>query len=232
VKALYGALLALCMKGHGCRVDTDDNAPAVLAWRSKLFPKMTWKPPPFEKAMAEVARRFFSTYGPATEADFRYWLSANASESRAAVQVLHDSNELAEVIVDDGGGGQGPQLVNEVDLPVLLEKPPPAKEWPVRLLGRFDPLLLAHADKTCWVDRKHYQRVWHQTHIEPVLLVKGRIRGVWRYARSTRGLAVNLQLFDSSTLPAYVKRALQVQAKAIARFFGTPLLDVNTSVVK
>jgi len=220
------------MKGHGCRVDTGDNAPAVLAWRSKLFPALGWKPPPFEKAMVEVAKRFFSTYGPATEADFRYWLSASASESRAAVQVLQDSNELAEVIVGEDEGEQRPQLVNRADLPVLMEKPPPTAKWPVLLLGRFDPLLLAHADKTCWVDRKHYQRVWHQTHIEPVLLVKGRIRGVWRYQTKARGVSVNLQLFDTATLPLHVERALQKQANGIARFFDAPLLDVKTSVVK
>ena len=232
MKAFYGALLTLCMKGHGCRVDTGDNAPAVLAWRSKLFPALGWKPPPFEKAMVEVARRFFSTYGPATEADFRYWLSASASESRAAVQVLQDSNELAEVIVDEGEGDQWPQLVIQADLPVLMEKPPPTTKWPVLLLGRFDPLLLAHADKTCWVDRKHYQRVWHHTHIEPVLLVKGRIRGVWRYETKARGVAINLQLFDTAALPSHVERALQKQANGIARFFDAPLLDVRISVVK
>ncbi len=232
VKALYGALLTLCMKGHGCRIDTGDNAPAVLAWRSKRFPKLVWKLPPFEKAMVEMARRFFSAYGPATEADFRYWLSANASESRAAVQVLHDSNELADVIVDDGRGGQDSQLVKKADLPMLMEKPPAAEEWPVRLLGRFDPLLLAHVDKTCWVDRKHYQRVWHHTHVEPVLLVQGRIRGVWRYERKVRGLTINLQLFDTAALSSHFKRGLQGQAEGVARFFGVPLLAVNTSVMK
>lgn len=117
------------------------------------------------------------------------------------------------------------------DLSALTEPPPPPKKWPVHLLGRFDPLLLAHADKRCWVDPEHYRRVWHGTHIEPVLLVAGRIRGVWRYRRTARGVTINLQLFDSAKLPAHVQRAVGEQAHAIAAFFGVPLLDVRTSVV-
>ena len=100
------------------------------------------------------------------------------------------------------------------------------------MLGRFDPLLLAHADKTCWVDRKHYQRVWHQTQIEAVLLVQGRIRGIWRYQRKARGWTIHLQLFDSVKLPAHVQRVLEQQAKAVAKFFGVPLVEVKTSAVK
>ena len=45
------------------------------------------------------------------------------------------------------------------DLNALSGPTPPTTSWPVRLLGRFDPLILAHADKACWIDDAHYKRV-------------------------------------------------------------------------
>ena len=46
-----------------------------------------------------------------------------------------------------------------------------AEEWPVQLLYRFDPLLLAHKDKSCWLDMTFYKRVWQTAgHIEAFML--------------------------------------------------------------
>ncbi len=228
-RASYGALLSLCMKGHGCRVDTGDSGAAVLASRAKWLPGLRWRPPAEGPATVEAARRFWSAYGPAKETDFRYWLAASAAETRPVVGALRDGGELAEVAVEDGAGA-GTQLVTSDDLPALLEKPPPPKQWPVRLLGRFDPLILAHADKACWVDAEHYKRVWHHTHVEAVLLVHGRIRGTWRTKRLARGLKIQLQLFGRP-LPAYVERAVRSQAEAVAGFLETDLLGVGMSSV-
>ncbi len=225
----YGALLSLCLEGHGFRVDSGDAGAAVLGWRPKLLPDLPWQPPAFESAMIEAARRFFSTYGPAREADFRYWLSASAAETKPVVAALRDAGELVEVAVDDGSGSVI-QLVTRDELPALLESPPPPSKWPVRLLGRFDPLILAHADKGCWVQPEHYKRVWHHTHVEAVFLVHGRIRGVWRTKRLTRGLKIQLQVFGKP-LPVYAERAVGRQAEAVAGFSGVPLLGLKTSVV-
>ena len=48
----------------------------------------------------------------------------------------------------------------------------------MRLLGRFDPLLLAHRDKDWVVPAKYYNRVWRPAgHIEGVVLESGPGRG-------------------------------------------------------
>ncbi len=221
----YGALLTLCLQGHGCRIDRGDAGTAVLGWRRKHLPDLDWQPPTLEEATIDIARRFWSTYGPATEADFRYWLSARAAETRPVVAALRDAGELVEVAVDDGGG-RAEQLAAREDVPILNEAPPPPSQWPVRLLGRFDPLILAHADKGCWVDDENYKRVWHHTHVEAVLLVHGRIRGVWRVKRLKRGLKIQLQQFGKP-LPAYARRAVKRQAEAVAGFSGVSLLDLE-----
>jgi len=229
VEALYGALLSLSMEGVGCRVESGDNASPEFASRASRFPEVTWEPPPFEEAMMRVARRFFGTYAPAAETDFRYWLGAKAGESKAAVRALLDRGELTEGYIDSPD--RSPVLLPSDHLDDLLSEPPPPSRWPVCLLGRFDPLLLAHADKRCWVDEQHYKRIWHHTHVEAVVLVRGRIRGFWRSKRGAKGMRLDVQLFDEGRLAHRPEGAISRQADAIAALAGLPLhqLAIRTS---
>ncbi len=55
------------------------------------------------------------------------------------------------------------------------DPPPPPSRWPVRLLGRFDPMLLATKDKSWSIDEQHQKRVWRPgVQVEAVLLIRGR----------------------------------------------------------
>jgi hypothetical protein len=226
-KATYGAFLKLSLEGRGFRVEQGDNASPVLAWRPKMLPNSQWDSPSFEEAMIEVARRYFRTYGPAMETDLQFWLSCSARESKTVVQALVETGQLTEVRVEEDSNETSLRLIPPDGLEMLNESPPSPRQWPVRLLGRFDPLLLAHADKGCWIDREHYKRVWHHTHIEAVLLVQGRIQGVWRSKRGSRGLAVSLELFGEVELSAGVERIIEKQAAEIAAFLGLPLLGLD-----
>ena len=106
----------------------------------------------------------------------------------------------------------------------MAVKPPPPSRWPVRLLYRFDPLLLATKDKSWLIDHEHKQKVWRPAaHVNAVLLVHGRIAGTWRYDRKAKGLSVRVVPFSKLSGP--VARATETQAAAIAKFLEMPLAD-------
>ena len=88
------------------------------------------------------------------------------------------------------------------------------------MLGRFDPLLLAHRDKSWVVPDEYYDRVWRPAgHIEAVVLVHGRAVATWRYDRLGAGtLAVRVFPFKRP-LPRHVGMEVRRQAKEAARFF-------------
>ena len=96
----------------------------------------------------------------------------------------------------------------------------------MRLLYRFDPLLLATRDKSWLIDAEHYKKVWRPSaHVAAVLLVGGRIAGTWRYDRKAKGLDIAITPF--SRLTRRVVAAVEKQAAGVAGFFALPLKGVE-----
>jgi hypothetical protein len=167
----------------------------------------------------EIARRYFHVYGPATLRDYSQWRGAYIKQLREWLRPLGD--ELVEVEAD----GQK-MLAHRNDLDALQETPPEREAWPVRLLYRFDPILLPHRDKTWIVGREHYTRVWRPAgHIEGTILEHGRVRGTWRYDRKGGGLVATLSPF--APLPSHARAAVETHAQGIAAFFGLPLVTLD-----
>ena len=215
-----GVFAELVRIGEACHARWDGGE-ARYAHRSHWLPGLAWTPPTAAEANIALARRFFRCYGPATVADFAYWRGGAAGPGRAAVAALGE--ELIEL-----DGENGKLLVARDDVETLLETPPDGERWPVRLLGRFDPLLLAHRVKDWVVPAKYYARVWRPAgHIEATVLAHGRAVATWRYYRLGAGqLAVRVFPFRPP-LARHVGREVRRQAKEVARFFGLKLAEVR-----
>lgn len=215
-----GVFAELVRIGEACHARWDGGE-ARYAHRSHWLPGLAWTPPTAVEANIELARRFFRGYGPATVADFAYWRGGVAGPGRAAVEAIR--GELVEV---ESEGGRS--LVRREDVDDLLGTPPAREAWPVRMLGRFDPLLLAHRVKDWVVPAKYYDRVWRPAgHIEATVLEHGQAVATWRYDRIGAGqLAIRVFPFRSP-LPRHVGKEVRRQAKEVARFFGLTLAEVR-----
>src|SRR2546423_2402896 len=86
--------------------------------------------------MAELMRRYFSTYGPATFADFAYWTQGSVIKAKRAWQQVVP--ELTEVEVNDK---KTPHYIYG------KTNWHNTKRSPLRLLPKFDPLVMGHKDK-------------------------------------------------------------------------------------
>ncbi len=212
-----GVFAELVRLGEACHAQWEGGE-ARYAHREHWLPGAAWNPPTADEANVELARRYFAAYGPASAQDFAYWRAGSlAGESRRAFAAAAD--ELAEVAT---AHGRVPRLfVRRADLDELFAPPPVPEAWPVRMLGRFDPLLLAHKDKDWVVPDPYYDWVWRPAgHIEAVVLAHGRAVATWRYDRFGAGtLAVRVFPFKGP-LPLHVGKEVRRQAKEVARFFG------------
>jgi hypothetical protein len=215
----WGGIFAdLVRRGYACHAGRVGNE-GRFAHRERWLPDLAWHLPATDEANINVMRRFFAAYGPATIQDFSYWRYVPLAQIRPWQQTL--AAELAEVEVEGR-----PMFVLRRDLEELMAQPPKRAAWPIKMLYRFDPYLLAHKDKAWVTDSDFYKQIWRPAgHIEGIVLAHGRAVATWRYDRKGRGLAITVKPFKK--LPRYVQRAVEQHAPQIAAFFALPLLDIN-----
>jgi hypothetical protein len=216
-----GIFAVLVRRGLACHAEPR-NGEARVAAREHWLPDLAWNPPDAHTANVALLRRYLAAYGPATLKDMAYWRGRALGETARWVQALGDE---VTTLVCEGV----PMLALRETLPDPSVVPPARDGWPVRLLGRFDPLLLGVQSKDWLVDSTFYQRVWRPAgHIEATLLVGGRIAGTWRYDRRGGGLLITVEPFQ--TPPAYVRKAVERQARGVAAHFATPLVELVWSM--
>lgn len=174
------------LDGHATRIHAQGSSRVSLKPRDASMP---WEDVKECDAVRELAARYFAGYGPAAERDFRYWMGLTAGVSKRAVDELVEAGVLCAMETDDGG-----ELLVHESAAHALRSPivPRAEDWPVRLLGRFEPVLVAHENKSWVISEAHRKRVWtRNADIVQTVLVRGRIRGVWR----REGAEVTVRLF-------------------------------------
>jgi hypothetical protein len=214
----WGGIFAdLVRLGYACHYGRSEGEGRFVA-RERWLPDLQWEPPDPTSANVDVLRRYLAAYGPATLHDFAYWRGVTTAQARAWLKEL--APELVEIEIDGQAAYLPKSALEEGELPS-----PPPEAWPVRLLYRFDPYLLAHRSKDWVVPPAYYNAVWRPAgHIEGIVVVRGQAAGTWRYDRKGNGLLITINPFK--TLPKYVLKQVEKRAKEVAAFFHLPLLDL------
>jgi hypothetical protein len=215
----WGGIFAdLVRLGYACHYGRSEGEGRFVA-RERWLPDLTWDLPDSTHANVDIVRRYFAAYGPATLQDFAYW--RGVANQRAQGWFKDVAPELAEVEVEGQSAYLPKSALEQGELPA-----PPAEAWPVRLLYRFDPYLLAHRSKDWVVPPAHYNAVWRPAgHIEGIVVVRGQAAATWRYDRKGSGLIITVNPFK--TLPKYILKQVEKRAKAVATFFHLPLTDLR-----
>ena len=202
------SLKAISFRGLLCFAPSENGRVRFTApetWVSRMGRR-----PDAESALREVTRRFLAAYGPATPKHFGLWWGGTGpTRARRMLEALGD--EVREVELE----GERAWLLARDQTQLESAAPPRA----ARLLPAFDPWV-AGASRTddAVVDPVHRARVYRpQGWISPVLLVDGRIMGVWRHALKTRRVVVELEPFGR--LPGWARKELEIEAERLAAFF-------------
>ena len=172
-----------------------------------------WRPADPTQAWREVTRRYLGAFGPARREDFARWWGMSAAR---AEKLLEDLG--AEATHIDVEGGRLWLLSSQLD---DLDDSLPRRC--IRLLPAFDQYVVGaprgadHVIPTALRSRVYRNQGW----ISPVLLVDGRMEGVWRHERKGNRLSVTIEPFSDQ--PASVKSAAQAEAERLASFLGGKL---------
>lgn len=164
-------------------------------------------------ALQAIARHFLTTYGPATIDEFARWWGIDAAQARKLFKGM-----TAELTTVDVEGWQAQMLTTTLDA-LTNSEPAPT----VRLLPYFDPYTIAiarHSDALLPAAQKN--KVYRaQGWISPVVLVDGRLIGVWEHALKRGYTEVTVTLF--MPLPQSVKTQIGSEAEGLGEFLGSPM---------
>jgi hypothetical protein len=151
---------------------------------------------PRDESLAQLARRYFASHGPATLRDFVWWSGLKVKDAAAGVA-------LAEVEV----------------LPAAPQASVAAGAH--FLLPNYDEYLIAYRDRDAVLDPERSLNVGFTSGDFPhQLVLDGRVAGSWqRQMTDRRGTLV---VRSYRTLEKRHLRALEGQVEACARFFDRP----------
>jgi winged helix DNA-binding protein len=164
------------------------------------------------QAQQDVLRHYLAAYGPAPREDFERWWAMEPRDAKRLFAGM--AGELADVTIV---GRAAVALAATVDAMRALPEPSGA-----RLLPNFDPYVVALAREAPYLlpdgckDRVYRTAGW----ISPVVLVAGRMAGVWEYEKQRSRIQVRVQPF--APLSAAVQHEIAAEAERLGAFLGAP----------
>jgi DNA glycosylase AlkZ-like len=153
--------------------------------------------------LAELATRYFTSHGPATARDFGWWSGLKLSEVREAIGLAGPAlaaEELDGATYWQGAGRRASTVPGGV-----------------HLLPAFDEYTVGYSDRGALV-RDH--SLSHGDLLNPVMVLDGRVVGLWRRAIGRE--AVIIQLAPFGKISGRDRERFQQAAERYAAFLGMP----------
>jgi hypothetical protein len=163
-----------------------------------------------DDALAEIARRYFRSHGPAQLQDFAWWSGLTVADARAGV-AMADRELFRETI--EGKTYWFPASARAAG----ASRPASRLAF---LLPLYDEYLIAYKDRSAALDRT----LWTWTSGEPFaapVVVRGQVVGGWR--RRTERASVRLAVQPFSAWSRSDARLVDGEARRYATFVGLKL---------
>jgi uncharacterized protein YcaQ len=173
-----------------------------------------WEPVDGEQAARDVVRAYLRAYAPAPREQFQRWFGMTSpAEAGRWIEALGD--EVEEVDLD---GERGWMLAADIEAAARAEP-----TGVVRLLPGFDHYVVAAPRAAeAVLAAAHRERVYRpHGWLSPVLLVDGRIEGVWSHEHNGHKLTLFIEPFKRVT--QRVNAGIESEAERLAAFYDVTL---------
>jgi hypothetical protein len=160
------------------------------------------------EALTELARRYFTSHGPATLADFVWWSGLKVSDARAALEMV--SAQLARETI----GGATYWMRGDSPLPKIRRA--------THLLPGFDEYLLGYKDRSAVLDLAHAGKIVPGSNGQflSTIVINGRVVGTWKRELTKKSVVITASPF--AALKKTESRALAEAAQRYGKFLGRP----------
>jgi hypothetical protein len=163
------------------------------------------------ECLAELTRRYFTSHGPATEADFAWWSGLTRSDVRAGLEMA--GHELVSEEV------QGERYWSAAQ-PVRAGQVASA----AHLLPNFDEYVVGYTDRSAIFDESHTTKLDARSNplFQYTLVLDGRIAGTWK--RILKKDRVEIELLPFARLAKGAQPAIEAAAERFGKFLGSPIV--------
>lgn len=168
-----------------------------------------------DEALAELALRYFTSRGPATVKDFRWWSSLTAPDAARAIELTGNALEQRRIgeltcwLAPDSAG-------------------PTRARHAAHLLQAYDEYMVAYTESRYVIDRADEagRHMGIATPFPHAVIVDGQVVGYWRPQTRSKGVTVEVQWlpsFDESRLGD-----VEAAVNRYGRYAGRPVTLAGT----
>jgi winged helix DNA-binding protein len=163
-----------------------------------------------EESLAELARRYFVSHGPATAHDFAWWAGLTVTEARSGLEAAMPG--LTSERID----GKEYWMTRDAPGHLVYDKSS------VRLLPGFDEYLIGYKDRSAVLAVEDAPKVVPGKNgvFLPTIVVGGRVVGTWK--RRLKKNSIDITLSPFTHLGDSDERAIEA-AESYSDFVGVPL---------
>lgn len=171
-----------------------------------------------EASLAELARRYLTSHGPATVRDYSWWSGLSMRDAKMAFELI--ASELEQRVIDDVAHWS---LASQ---PARAQ--PAAAAW---LLPNYDEYFIAYKDRDIVLrdgaPPPPTPRATATGRVDPrpefahLLSIDGRLAGSWKRTFTARAAGIELRLFRPLKKPE--RTAVDAAVARYAAFLGVPV---------
>jgi hypothetical protein len=170
-----------------------------------------------EEALAELARRYFGSRGPATVQDYAKWSGLTVADAGRGLEAVEAT--LRQEVVD------GQTYWFPTSEPSTQAASPTA-----HLLSIYDEYISGYKDRSAIVDETNAAKLWAMGNaLTYIVVVDGQIVGTWR--RTIRRDAVVVETNIFTRLTEAEERAVAIAAQRYGKFLGLPVVLSKAGVL-
>lgn len=162
-----------------------------------------------DDASAELARRYFTSRGPATWKDYLWWSGLAAADARAGFEMLKPELVHASIAGKDYWMAPGLAGMTPATPAAIVHAPP-----------GFDEYLLGYQDRSAVLEAEHAGKVCPGGNgmFASTIIVNGRVAGVWSRTLKKQLITISAQPFTA--LGKTQERLFAQAAQRYAAFLG------------
>lgn len=159
-----------------------------------------------EEAAAELARRYFTSHGPAALPDFAWWSGLPVKECRQAIEAI--KTDFVVEIVD------GETYLFHPEFPVSE-----AENEMIYLLPAYDEFIISYKNRAATLTyENHLKVVSNNGFFRPVIVQNGQVIGVWKRSIKKDNAILETEYFGNPGKA--IKKQVEKEFEKYVQFLG------------